>query len=296
MNIENLKLFCLVIEEGSLTYAARKSYISQPAATKKIGQLEDEYGALLFERVSGGLHPTHAGEVLYPFAKEIIEHYKRSVDAIHEVTGHENILINVGASLTIGEYLLPRLLGYFKKEYPQMTFSLVLGNTPTILAKLELNEIDIALVEGLYDNDQFIKEKFAEDELILVTSNEHHWKNRKSIQLDDLTEEKMIWREPESGSRIMVERFLEEHGVLFQIESAMEMGSIQSVKSAVEAGLGVSILPKLTVLKELEYGTLCEIPIEGVKLSRELYIVQKPQRFKKIGLTYFADFIRGALW
>ncbi|MEH7385251.1 LysR family transcriptional regulator, partial [Bacillus sp. JJ1521] len=268
------------------------SYISQPAATKKISQLENEYGALLFERVNGRLQITKAGELLYPYAKEIVEIYNKSLEKINVLTGNQEIIINVGASLTIGEYLLPGILGNFKKSYPNIIFSLSIGNTPNILTKLESNEIDVALVEGLVDNNQFLIEKFAEDELILVTSREHHWKEKTIIDMKELTEEKMIWREPESGSRLIVENFLSKMGILDKIESAMDLGSIQSVKSAVEANLGISILPKLTVLKELEYETLFEITMRGFKLTRELWLVQKPQRFNKTGLYNFLDFIR----
>lgn len=116
MNIENLKLFCLVVEEGSITNAARISYISQPAVTKKISQLENEYGTLLFERNGGRLELTKAGEVLYPYAKEVIENIKRSFDAVQKMTGNEEVNLHIGASLTIGEYLLPQILGMIKKD------------------------------------------------------------------------------------------------------------------------------------------------------------------------------------
>ena len=102
----------------------------------------------------------------------------------------------------------------------------------------------------------------------------------------------MIWREPESGSRLIVKNYLREHGILDDIESEMELGSIQSIKSAVEAGLGISILPRITVLKELELGTLCQINVTNFSLTRTLWMVQKPHRFPKIGLQHFVDFIR----
>jgi len=292
MNIENLKLFCLVVEEGSITNAARISYISQPAVTKKISQLENEYGTLLFERNGGRLELTKAGEVLYPYAKEVIENIKRSFDAVQKMSGNEEVNLHIGASLTIGEYLLPQILGMIKKGYPHITFSLTIGNTPNMIAMLENNEIDIALVESQIENPNLKIEKFAEDELILVTSNDHHWKNRKTITIDELVEEKMIWREPESGSRLIVENYLRDYGILEDIESEMELGSIQSIKSAVEADLGISILPRITVLKELELGTLCQINMADFSLTRSLWMVQKPHRFPKIGLQHFVDFIR----
>ncbi|MCM3763644.1 LysR family transcriptional regulator [Neobacillus niacini] len=292
MNLDSLKMFCLVVDEGSISKAARLSYVSQPAVTRQIRQLEEMYGALLFERTDGKLKLTKAGEILYPYAQEIVEYLKRSVEAVQEVTGCEESILNVGASLTIGEYMLPAILSGFTRSFPKIKFNILIGNTPAMIAKLENNEIDIALVESGVENTEFIIEKFAEDELILVTPNNHRLGKRGTINIEELSEEKMIWRESDSGTRLIVENALKEYGILEHIESTMELGSMQSIKSAVEAGLGLSILPRLAVSRELTYGTLQEIKIANFYLSRDLWMVQKNHRFKKTGLHYFVEFIR----
>lgn len=292
MNIDSLKMFCLVVDEGSVSQAARLSFVSQPAVTRQIRQLEELYGAKLFERNAGKLSLSKAGEVLYPYAKEMVEYSKRSFEAIQEITSNQETVLNVGASLTIGEYLLPGLLGNFSKSYPELKFSLSIANTPNILAKLDNNEVDIAFVEGAFENEDFITEKFADDELILVTSSTHQWKEKNQIHIQELSEEKMIWRETNSGTRVIVENALQAYDILDKIKSAMELGSYQSIKSAVEADLGVSILPKLTVAKELNYGILHEVKVADFNISRDLWMVQKNHRFKKTGLKYFIDFIR----
>ncbi|MFS0779777.1 LysR family transcriptional regulator [Neobacillus sp. 3P2-tot-E-2] len=292
MNLDSIKMFCLVVDEGSISKAARLNFVSQPAVTRQIRQLEEQYGAKLFERTAGKLTLSVAGEVLYPYAKEIVQYSKRSFEAIQEVTANQETVLNVGASSTIGEYLLPGLLGNFSKNYPELKFSLSIGNTPNILSKLENYDIDIAFVEGAVENEEFITEKFTDDELILVTSSQHRWKNKGKINIEELPEEKMIWRESDSGTRQIVENSLQEYGVLEKINSAMELGSYQSIKSAVEADLGVSILPKLTVAKELKYGILHELKVQNFNISRDLWMVQKSNRFKKTGLKDFINFIR----
>ncbi|AYV66117.1 LysR family transcriptional regulator [Niallia circulans] len=292
MNIESLKMFCLVVEEGTISQAARLSFVTQPAVTRQIRQLEEAYKTQLFKRHSGKLILSKAGELLYPYAKEIVEYTKLSFDAIQELNGNEEIVLNIGASYTLGEYLLPGILGEFSRNYPDLKFSLSIGNTPTILAKLEINEIDIAFVEGAVNNDELIREKFAEDELILVTSLTHAWGKKEQINIQELPEEKMIWREANSGTRLIVEAALSELGVLEEIKSTMELGSYQSIKNAVEANLGVSILPKLTVTKEISNGSLHEVKIKNLLISRDLWMVQKSHRFKKSGLKYFLQFIR----
>ncbi|WP_341539791.1 LysR family transcriptional regulator [Scopulibacillus darangshiensis] len=292
LNIESLKMFCLVVDEGSISQAARLAYVSQPAVTRQIHQLEDFYGALLFDRVDGRLAVTDIGKTLYPFAKAIVDDFNRSKETVQQATGEHNAILRVGASLTIGEYLLPSLLGRFKKQFPKIKVTLTIGNTPSVLEDLSHDVIDLALVEGIVENKGFTKENFADDELVLVHSPDHPWKDRTEISTKELTHEHMIWREATSGTRLIVENALKDHGGLDKIESYMELGSTQAIKSAVEAGLGVSILSRLTVARELKEGHLGEIKMAGVDLKRDLWMVKKPQRFNKIGVTEFIAFIK----
>lgn len=292
MNIENLKIFCLVVDEGSISQVARLSFVSQPAITRKIHQLEDFYGTLLFDRSEGKLRVTEAGKILYHFAKAIVNDFNHSKEVIQQLTGESNIHLTVGASLTIGEYFLPSLLGRFKKQKPDVRVTLSINNTPRVLEELSNDVIDLALVEGLVENNAFKVEKFAEDELVLVCPSDHPWKDRKEIQIQELANERMIWREAISGTRLIVENTLREYGVLDKIESYMEIGSTQAIKSAVEAGLGISILPKLTVARELEQGFLHKVEIAGIKMTRNLWLVQKNKRFSKAGVSDFIEFIK----
>ncbi|GAA1375633.1 MULTISPECIES: LysR family transcriptional regulator [Peribacillus] len=292
MKLENLKMFCLVVDEGSISQAARLSFLSQPAVTRQIHQLENYYNTLLFDREEGRLRVTEAGKLLYPFAKAIVNDFNHSKEVIQQSTGKYNANLIVGASLTIGEYLLPSLLGRFKKQQPEIKVTLTIKNTPRVLEDLSNDVIDLALVEGLVENTDFIVDKFAEDELILVCPSDHPWKDRKEIQLEELGNERMIWRESISGTRLIVENMLREHGILEKIESYMEIGSTQAIKSAVEAGLGISILPRLTVARELEQGFLREVDIYRINMARNLWLVRKNKRFNKIGVSKFVDFLQ----
>ncbi|AXI09874.1 LysR family transcriptional regulator [Oceanobacillus zhaokaii] len=291
MNIDSLKMFCLVIEEGSISQAARLNNVSQPAVTKQIHQMENIYGTLLFDRINGKLKLTEAGHALYPYAKEIVKEFSRSKETVQQVIGNNEQKLSLGASLTIGEYLLPELLGKFKTEYPNMNLLLNIGNTPSILEKLENDVIDIALVEGAVDNNSFQTIKFADDELIFICPYNHPWKQRMNIELQDLIKEHLIWRESTSGTRVIIEKALERYGVLDKIESYMELGSTQAIKSAVEAGLGISILPRITVAKELKHNELCEVKIQDFKLDRDLWLVLKPTRFSRDNVEKFKNFI-----
>ncbi|KQU22523.1 LysR family transcriptional regulator [Bacillus sp. Leaf13] len=291
MKLENLRMFCLVVDEGSISQAARLSYLSQPAVTRQIHQLENFYSTLLFDREEGRLRVTEAGKLLYPFAKAIVNDFNHSKEVIQQSMGAYNTNLIVGASLTIGEYLLPSLLGKFKKQQPEVKVTLTIKNTPRVLEDLSNDVIDLALVEGLVENTDFIVEKFADDELILVCPSDHPWKDRKEIQVEELGNERMIWRESISGTRLIVENMLREHGVLEKIESYMEIGSTQAIKSAVESGLGISILPRLTVARELDQGFLQEVGISRIDITRNLWLVRKNKRFNKIGVSNFVNFL-----
>ncbi|MCQ6276221.1 LysR family transcriptional regulator [Bacillus sp. V3B] len=290
MNIENLKMFCLVVDEGSISQAARLSFVSQPAVTRQINQLENFYGTLLFDRTGGKLKVTKTGKILYPYAKTIVNDFNRSKEVVQQEIGKYNASLQVGATFTIGEYLLPSLLGRFKKQKPDIKVTLTIKNTPGILEDLTNDVIDLALVEGIVENNDLIVEKFADDELILVCAPDHEWEEK--VCIEELVNERMIWRESLSGTRLIVENMLREYGILEKIDSYMEIGSTQAIKSAVEAGLGISILPRLTVARELEQGTLREIDMNGVNLTRNLWLVKKPQRFNKTWVSSLLELIQ----
>ncbi|WP_373895245.1 LysR family transcriptional regulator [Virgibacillus natechei] len=287
MNIDYLKMFCQVIEEGSISQAARIGYISQPAVTSKIRQLEKHYDTELFDRTGGKLHLTESGSVLYPYAKEIIDFFNQSEEAVNGITNLEASTLNIGASLTIGEYLLPGILGEFQKKNRNLKLNLAIGNTPSIVAQLENRDIDIALVEGIVTHDDFYIEKFAEDELIMVIPSNHRWNDRSEISIEELPEEKMIWREKNAGIREIVENVLQENNVLEKVKSYMELGSTQSIKSAVEAGMGIGILPKLSVKRELELGVLKHVTISDIRITRDLSVVKIASRFPKKSMNSF---------
>src|SRR5699024_2377844 len=183
-------------------------------------------------------------------------------------------------------------MGKFTKKFPQYLFSLTTGNTPQILESLKKQEIDIALVESDFNDEMLKKEVFAKDKLILTVSTDHRWKDRDFINSSELIQEKMIWREPESGTRVIIENALKEANVFKEISSTMELGSIESIKKAVEANLGISLLSTLAVKLELKCETLQEIPIKNINLVRDLFIVREPKRFSKQVVNDFVEFMQ----
>lgn len=292
MNLDSFKVFCLVLENGSISEAARKSFVSQPAVTRQIRALEEYYGVSFFERSGGKLNVTEAGKIFYPYAKAILEDNERAKEALSELIGNYQIQVSIGATLTIGEYLLPKLFANFKEYYPDLNLTLRIGNTQEILESLRDHSIDIALVEGNIDDDALISEKFADDELILICSPCHPLAARGEITAEELCAERMIWREAGSGTRVIVENELEKLGVLDKLTTYMEIASTQAIKSAVEAGLGISFLSKMTLIRELEQGLIKEIKVHNLELKRTLWIALAPQRFRRQGVDKLIGFFR----
>ncbi|MGY0693848.1 LysR family transcriptional regulator [Virgibacillus sp. FSP13] len=292
MNIDTFKMFCLVVDLGSVSQAANLSFVSQPAATKQIQHLESAYGVLLFKRKDGRLSLTENGKLLYPYVKSIVDEYNRSQKAIQDKLDYANTRLTIGASYTIGEYLLPSLMGKFKKKNPKLQLSLNINNTPQILDELSNDVLDLALVEGLIQNDDLLVESFADDELVLIHPPDHPWNDRKEIDVEEITYERMLWRETTSGTRLIIEKFLKDHNVLDKMENYMELGTTQAIKSAVESGLGVSIVSRLAVAEEIKQGRLKEISIRNTNLKRDLWLVRKNQQFYKNNMASFVNFIR----
>ncbi|MFC7395258.1 LysR family transcriptional regulator [Scopulibacillus cellulosilyticus] len=292
MNLDSLKMFCLVVENKSISIAARKFFVSQPAVTKQIKALEEYYGMLLFERSGGNLHITEAGKLLYPYAKAILEDHERAKERLANYKGNQHTPICVGATLTIGEYLLPKLLGRFKQRNPDINLKLQVANTQDILESLQEHHIDLALVEGKVDNPSLMVEKFADDELVLICSEHHKWSRRKEINSDELTGEPMIWRENGSGTRMIIENALNQKGLMDNMDIYMEIGSTQAIKAAVEAGLGIAILSKMAVLREFELNVIKEVKIKDMSLKRELWLVLAPQRFRRQGVDKLLRFFK----
>ncbi|MFK9119462.1 LysR substrate-binding domain-containing protein [Peribacillus castrilensis] len=199
--------------------------------------------------------------------------------------------LNIGASLTIGEYLLPKILGEFKTEFPEIEVTLKIGSTPSILKQLKKDEIQIALVEGEVEGGEYKVNRFAEDEVVVVCSANHKWKDWEKVCIEEVMAEKIIWREENSGIRIVVEDILKNIQVFEQLKIYMEFGSTQAIKGVVEENLGISILSKLTLEKEIREGSLKALSIEGIDFKRNLWIVQKKEYITKGLVKEFRNYL-----
>ncbi|OGW65963.1 MAG: hypothetical protein A3J72_06930, partial [Nitrospirae bacterium RIFCSPHIGHO2_02_FULL_40_19] len=257
MDDHKLKVFCTVAETKSFSKASEIIRLTQPAVSLQIQALEEIYGTKLFNRSGCIITLTPAGEVLYKYAKEINTLYTAAEKELGAFTGQVKGVVTIGASSTIGNYVLPAVIAEFRKKYPKVAVHLLTANTKTIVDYLNAGGIDIALVEGEVKKQKLIVEKLIPDEMVLIMHPLHPWARKSNVSIFDVAKEPFIFREEGSGTRQMIEKYLIKHGISPQsIKVVFIMGSTESIKSAVEEGLGVSIVSKWAAKKEIRYGTL----------------------------------------
>ncbi len=273
-----LKLFCTVVETKSFSKASRIVHLSQPAVSMQIQALEEYFGTKLFDRSRDTLKLTPVGEILYKEAKHVLAHYTDIEKRIAKITGMMRGGITIGASTTIGNYVLPRIIIDFKKRYPKIAISLWIGNTKRIEELLSSQLVDFGLVEGETSRTTFKSEPIISDELVPIVSTNHPWARKKMISLFDIIREPFVIREEGSGTRQKIMDYFALYGFgIDDLHIALTLGSTESIKVAVEGGIGVSILSKWAVRKEQEEGKLHALTLREGNIVRKFSLILLPK-------------------
>ena len=275
-----LKVFRTVAEVMSFRKAAEVLHLSQPAVSQQIRALEEEARVRLFDRAGSDGHGsqialTEAGRVLLVYANRAaatMAEAERALAALnHEVTGE----LRLGASTTVAQYLLPRILGAFLKQYPHVRMSVVSGNTEEIAEAVAEERVTLGIIEGPAMRRDVKTEPMAPDELVLIVSPAHAWAQRKGgISAAELGTVPLLLRERGSGSRRVVERALKQAGLpLKSLKVAMELDSTEAIISGVEAELGVGFVSRWAVGKVLRLGSVKVVKVVGLRIVREFSFV-----------------------
>lgn len=269
-----LEVFMKVVEKENFTKAANELHMTQPAVSQHIRTLERLVGTRLLERNNKHVRMNKAGEIVYHHAKEILALYTRMQDLVDDLAGSASGPIAIGASYTFGEYILPHIIAKLKKEYPLIKPSIIIHNTKEIIDLVNSYQLDIGIVEGYFNDPQLHSEVVSEDQMVIVASPSHPLlKKNGDLPLSALADETWILREEGSGTRQAADHFFEMHP--FTPKAIMEFGSTQVIKESVEAGLGISLLSKWTIVKELTNGYIGMIRVEGLPFKREFTIVTR---------------------
>ncbi|AZR73224.1 transcriptional regulator [Anoxybacter fermentans] len=286
MNLRKLKIFLTVCECGSMSGAAKKLYMTQPAISQAILELEDELKVNLFDRIKKKLVLTYPGEILYEYSKRILMLIDEAQNTIKDISHMNMGRLRIGASTTIGTYLLPELIGEFKKKYKNIEIHFLIDNTGVIEKKILDYEIDIGLVEGPIHSKEIIVKPFFDDELYLICSKDHHWASRKSVKPEEIKDENLIIREPGSGTREVIENTMAKYNLSYHIKHVLN--NTEAIIKAVEANIGISIVPKIAVKEKIKSGNLIKINLENICFKRKFNIIYHKDKYRP---TLFNEFI-----
>jgi DNA-binding transcriptional LysR family regulator len=292
MSDRRLQVFHTVARLLSFTKAAESLHMTQPAVTFQVRQLEEQFNTRLFDRTHNRISLTEAGQRVYEFADRIFELYAEMENAVRDMTGEISGMLVMGASTTIAEYMLPALLGDFKKQYPDINVHLKVSNSDGIVSMVENNDIDLGVVEAPVMNKNLVVEECRKDRLVAIVPPQHALASLETVAIKDLLENAYIAREEGSGTREVIQEYLTDLGMqASDVHISMELGSPEAIKGAVEAGMGVSIVSEVTIHKELQLGSLVALDLDP-PIQRPFSFVHQKQKFRQRAMDELLSFAR----
>jgi DNA-binding transcriptional LysR family regulator len=272
LNLKHLAIFHAVAQAGSVSGGAQRLHISQSAVSKQLGELEAALELALFERLPRGVRPTEAGRTLLDYAQRLFALESEAERAMAELKQLGRGRIAIGASRTIGTYMLPPVLARFHRLHPRIELSLQVENTKAIEAKLVAGEIDIGFAEGLPSSEHLDYAVFARDDLVLVAAPDHPAALRAPLSLAVLAGEELLMHEDGSGTRAVTEAALAEKKL--RLRPVMVLASSEAIKQTVATGAGLAFLSSAAIRNEVEAGTLVVLKVRGLNIHRPLYRMQ----------------------
>ncbi len=291
MNPTHLAAFRAVAESGGFLRAAESLLISQPAVSAHVAALERELGVRLFDRLPRGAALTEAGRLLLSFARRMDAVEAEARAALADLATNRRGRLTIGASTTVGVYLLPELLGRYRAAYPGVELTTVIDNTDAICTRLRDDALDIAVTEGQAPDPALGLDTSVvrDDELVVITPRGHPLAARRRVSAGMLASEPFLEREPGSGTRAVVERAFIDAGVNRRI--ALVLGHTEAIKRGVIAGLGIAVVSQLAVRDERDAGRLVVIRPVGIDLRRPLHLLTRSGRSLSSAAQHFVGFL-----
>ncbi len=290
-----LQVFHAVAKHLSFTKAADALFMTQPAVTFQIKQLEEHYNTRLFDRAQGRITLTPAGSMALDYAERILALSAELEARLKDISGQLGGSLLIGGSMTIGEYLLPQLIGEFKGRFPAVVPTLFIGNSEAVQDRVAERTLDLGFIEGDSHLSSLLSEVCCEDELQVVCAPSHPMAKAPFALPASLVQHPYISREAGSGTRAVIDRYLQEAGVApDSLNTVVELGSPEALKGLVATGLGFAIMSRVIAAKELELGQLVQIPLRP-PLLRNFSVVYPKERFHSKLVSSFLQFARARL-
>lgn len=289
--LQQLRILKAVATEKNFTKAAEVLYLSQPSLSKQIKTLEKNLDIILINRESNRISLTENGKVFLQYSERILALCEESCRALIDLKNGDRGSLTVGASQTVGTYLMPRILALFAQNYPQIDLKVQVNSTPIIVDNLLKRKIDIALVGGEIPNKlkkNLTIQNFVEDEISLIISTSHPFAKKKKINKEDLYYLNFITLNSNSTIRKFIENILIQNQIeTNQLKIVMQLNSIEGIKTAVSLGLGAAFVSSSAIEKELELKAVEVLKIENIKITRTLSIISNPEYYKSKAFKFF---------
>jgi DNA-binding transcriptional LysR family regulator len=290
MNLNHLAVFHAVAQAGSMTLGAQRLDISQPAVSKQVQELERALGVHLFDRIGRRVHLSQSGEALADYAGRLFALAREAEQAMANVRAVGRGKLTIGASTTIGTYLLPGVVAAFWRRHPKVELLVEIENTEQVHRRLADLELDVGLTEGFVEDEELDAEVFHRDELVVIAAPGHRLAGKPRVPVRALQEEPFILREPGSGTRAVEERALAR--LKLPVRVVMALGSTEAIKRVVAEGVGLAIVSRLSVRVECAAGTLAVLPVTGLRIDRPLHLVRRRGRRDGPALQAFCGILR----
>jgi DNA-binding transcriptional LysR family regulator len=290
-----LQVFHAVAKHLSFTKAAETLFMTQPAVTFQVKQLEEQLNTRLFDRAQGRISLTPAGQLAFEYAERILALSAELDTRLREMGGQTAGPLFIGASMTIGEYVLPQLIGEFKARFPAVVPTLFVGNSEAVQERVAERTLDLGFIEGDSHLSSLQNEVCCEDELQVVCAPSHPLAREAGALPTSLTQYPYVSREAGSGTRAVVDRYLQQVGVSPEsMNRVVELGSPEAIKGLVATGLGFAIMSRVIAAKELQLGQLVQVPLSP-PLLRNFSVVYPKERFHSKLVAAFLQFAKDRL-
>ena len=294
MEDSRLRAFCLIVEMKSFSRAAEATLITQSAMSHMIKNLEAEIGVKLLNRSGKTVIPTPPGRLFYRNAKKILDQYRTMEDSIYTLINEVKGSLRIGASTTVAAYLLPQVFYSFSRNYPDVRIDLSVSSTEKIMNYLCEGNIEAAIVEGNLKDSSPFSYQIAEDDIVVIASNDNPLTKKKLVSPEDLLSQQFIMPETGSGIREFVDDLLQELRIdPKDIKVLMTLGNTELIVQLVQYGMGISFVSKWAAFKALKEESIKVLKLSGKRLQRKFYLVSAEKEPATIVARTFAKFVKG---
>jgi DNA-binding transcriptional LysR family regulator len=279
-DLRQLEIFLKVVELGSFSKAGEAVHLAQASVSERIATLENTVGSKLLDRMGRTVTPTKAGELLIQHAQRLLEMKKAACLEMQDFLGLKQGEISIGGSTIPGEYILPKVVGLFSKEYPRITVALTVADSEEIERRVLDGEFELGVIGRKSSNKNLASDELWKDELVLALPSTHRWAGKKEVPIQEVVQEPFILRELGSGTLKSMEPYLQSAGLkgIGSLKVVARLGTSTAVKEGIKAGLGISILSAIALETEVKAGILKVLRLKGIPMFRYFYLVRDKRR------------------